>query len=96
MFLCIMQSPLFGARLVVTNLAWVSQQIGIKSRYGMTTLVPMYHNTSSVLINPGYEPWIVIANQVFGGPPGYGSVRVVIGPPLVQRTFSGDLLTCLT
>ena len=51
----------------------------------MTTLVPMYHNTSSVLINPGYEPWIVIANQVFGGPPGYGSVGAVIGPPLVQQ-----------
>ena len=51
----------------------------------MTTLVPMYRNTSSVLINPEYLPWIIIANQVFGGFPGYGSVGALIGPPLVQQ-----------
>ena len=51
----------------------------------MTTLVPMYCNTSSVLINHGYYPWIVIANQVSGGLPGFGSVGAVIGPSLVQQ-----------
>ena len=32
----------------------------------MTGLVPMYRNSSFVLINPGYRPWIVIANQESG------------------------------
>ena len=51
----------------------------------MITLVPVYSNTSSVYVSLGYSSKTVIANQVFGGPSGYGSVWAVIGPSLVQH-----------
>ena len=32
----------------------------------MFVLVPMHRNTSSALINLGYQPWVVVANQGLG------------------------------